>query len=80
MPKLNGYVWSDYNLYRAVRGDSWDWIAHQAYGNAALSPILLYANPALTGLLVLEGGEIITIPIIDAAASVLLPPWRGGRA
>ncbi len=80
MRELNGYVWEDYNLYSAAQGDTWDWIAFQAYGEATLSPILLYANPTLTHLLVLEGGEVVSIPIIDMAASKLLPPWKGGRA
>lgn len=77
---LNGYVWERENLYIAKAGDTFDAIAAQAYGNGALSPILLYVNPALTPLLALEGGELVYIPILDLAASSLLPPWKAGLA
>ena len=29
----NGWTWDDYDLYKAVRGDTWDDIAVQAYGD-----------------------------------------------
>lgn len=73
---LNGYVWEKENLYIGKAGDTFDGIAAQAYDNGELSPILLYANPSLAALLTLEGGELVHIPIIDLAASALLPPWK----
>lgn len=77
---LNGYVWEEENRYIAKAGDTFDAIAAQAYGDGELSPILLYWNPPLAHLLTLEGGELVRIPIIDMAASSLLPPWKEALA
>lgn len=55
---MNGYVWTRYNNYTARAGQTWDWIAHFAYDNAKLSPILIHANPAYADLLVLVARQI----------------------
>lgn len=77
---LNGYIWEHENLYIAKAGDTFDGMAAQAYDNGELSPILIYANPALAPCLTLEGGELVRIPILDLAASALLPPWKAELA
>ena len=76
MATYNGWTWDDYDLYKAVRGDTWDDIAAQAYGDGALMSVLLCANPELCRVVVFKGGELIRIPLIDEAASDELPPWR----
>ena len=74
-----GWHWDNYNLYRAVGGDTFDDIARRAYEDERLSTILLYANPDLADRLILEGGETITIPIIYPLVSPFAPPWRAIR-
>jgi len=75
--EFNGYVWDDYALYEAQRGDSWDLLAHLFYeGNSLLAPVLIYANPELASLLLFEGGETVRIPNIRRDVSALLPPWK----
>ena len=76
MERYNGWAWEDYDLYKTIRGDTWDDIAVQAYGDGALMSLLIYANPELCRVVVFEGGEIMKIPIISEAASDELPPWK----
>lgn len=78
MPQFQSRVWAEgnENRYIAKQGDTFDDIARQAYGDEHLSSILLYANPDLSDRLILEGGELIQIPIISRAPSEKLPPWR----
>ena len=78
--QYGAYVWEDVNLYAAGPGDAWDDIATVSYGDPLLISLLLYANPNLADRVLLEGGEVIEVPIIDLSAVPLTPPWRRGAA
>lgn len=80
MHEYQQWQWDSHNRYRAKCGDAWDTIAAQAYGKPYLAPLLQHANPDLMHLVLLEGGEIIKIPIIDTRRAALTPPWRRGTA
>ena len=63
--------------YTCVEGDTWDTVAYKMYKEERDTTILLKANPYLNDILVFEGGEVLTVPIIDRASSPsTLPPWR----
>lgn len=63
--------------YIAKSGEMFDMVALAAYGDEGMASILLQANPEYASLLIFEGGEILTIPIIDnMKKSESLPPWR----
>jgi len=74
--QYRNWVWQDYNLYEAKANDTFDDIARKAYGDERLYSILLYVNPDTCDRLLLSGGEIIRIPIINLTYSEKLPPWR----
>lgn len=78
MGRYKNWQWTDSYQYRAVEGDTFDSIALQAYGNAHLDSLLIQENIQYAERLRFEGGEIITIPIIDLAASTRMPPWKRG--
>lgn len=62
----------------AASGDSWDLLALKHYGDGNMTGVLMDANPGLCGLLLMEGGEQVTIPGVDMASSQALPPWKRG--
>jgi len=76
MERFQQREWDSYNQYIAKQGDTFDDIARQAYSDEHLVSILLYANPDLADRLILEGGELIQIPIISMAPAETMPPWR----
>lgn len=76
MDQYQRRTWDSFNQYIAKQGDTFDDIARQAYGDSHLASILLYVNPDLADRLILDGGELIQIPIIAIAPSETLPPWR----
>lgn len=60
--------------------ERWDTIAFKAYGNAALSEVIIKANPEVDITDILAPGIILDLPIlegIEAATDIdLLPPWK----
>ena len=63
--------------YTAARGDSYDMLALQAYGEERLASLIAEANPRHLDVLLFEGGEALSIPLIDRAPSAAdVPPWR----
>lgn len=63
--------------YTCRAGDSWDLLAGQAYGQEAMASTLIAANPDLCDVVLLEGGEVIDLPLVERVESPdTLPPWR----
>lgn len=63
--------------YTAAAGETWDIIALKFYYDEFLMNKLIQANLRYAGVLVFEGGEVLTIPEIeDTEKSDTLPPWR----
>lgn len=67
-------------VVQADRGDTWDRLAFRYYAEETEQDRLLAANPGLRGVLVFEGGELVTVPkvtdeeLLPAMAGT--PPWR----
>lgn len=78
MGQYRNWQWDDSYEYMAVEGDTFDGIALQAYNNAHLASLLIQVNIRYAEMLRFEGGEIITIPIIDLVKSTRMPPWKRG--
>jgi len=63
--------------YIAQSGDTFDTIALSAYNEERMAATIIKANPDLSDVLIFEGGELVQIPIVDAATTPdTLPPWR----
>ena len=63
--------------YTARAGESWDLLAGQAYGQETMADVLIAANPDLCDVLLLDGGEVIDLPLVERVESPdTLPPWR----
>lgn len=62
--------------YTAKQGDTWDMISYYAYGSEYYIAELILANPQYGNLIIFDGGEMLTIPIISNTETSLLAPWR----
>ena len=65
--------------YTARQGDSFDLLAWQAYGEERLASIIAEANPGYMDVLLFEGGEELSIPMVDRADGALAAPSRRPR-
>lgn len=66
--------------YTARRGDTFDLLAGQAYGQETMAGVIIAENPDLCDVTMFEGGEAVAIPIVDRVESPdTLPPWRRSR-
>lgn len=59
-------------------GDRWDSIAHKYYADVSQMARLIAANPHIPITETLQGGLILSIPIIEAANEIEtdLPAWK----
>lgn len=63
--------------YITQKGDTWDKIAYEQYGDETLIAPLFAANPDYIEIAVFDFGTKIIIPALDKTdSSVFLPPWR----
>ena len=63
--------------YITKKGDTWDKIAYEQYGDETLIAPLFESNPDYIETSVFDFGIKITVPEIDKSDSgVFLPPWR----
>ena len=61
----------------AVVGETWDSLAYDAYGVEGMASVIWQANPRLGSTVSFEGGEKVTIPIVQKVVTPeSLPPWR----
>lgn len=51
--------------YKCSGGETFDSIALEVYGAEKYSAELLCANPALCGIQVFEGGELVLLPVVE---------------
>lgn len=66
-----------YKTYTARQGDTFDLLAGQAYGYETMAHVIIAANPDLCDVTVFEGGEEVSLPIVDTVETPdTLPPWR----
>jgi hypothetical protein len=64
------------STYIAQAGESPDAAARNLWGDERLFPRLVDANPAIRGVVFFSGGEVLTVPDLPAAQTVLTPPWE----
>ena len=62
--------------YTTIQGDMWDGVAKRQYGNEAYLKQLLEANPDYADYVIFPAGIVLTLPDIDTAETVKLPPWK----
>lgn len=63
--------------YICRAGESFDLLAGQAYGHETMASAIVAENPDLCDVVLFEGGEVISLPLVDRIESPdTLPPWR----
>lgn len=63
--------------YITQKGDTWDSISYNLYGNEELIAPLMEANREKIEITVFDYGIQLIIPEIDKSdSSIYLPPWR----
>lgn len=69
---------TSYYTYKARAGDTWDAISYRMYEySERYAHVLIQANPQHMGVVTFDGGELVTVPIIDTVETpATLPPWR----
>lgn len=68
--------------YIASHGETFDSIALMIFGDEKYAADLLQANPELDGILVMQGGEVVKLPIVDTSSNgdyvPQIAPWKVG--
>lgn len=62
--------------YTTVQGETWDQIAVKVYGSETLMYRLIQANPDHRETLFFAAGETLSVPVVEAAREVTIPPWK----
>ena len=70
-----------YEQYTTIAGDTFDLVAHRAYGDSRRAPEIMAENLQYINIAVFGAGIILNIPDVkkasqDAAEQNSLPPWR----
>lgn len=73
----SAYSIMGYRQHTCRAGESFDLLAGQAYGSETMSTAIIRANPDYCDVVSFEGGEVISLPLVDVVQSPsTLPPWR----
>lgn len=61
----------------AIQGETFDMLAYRLYTEERMSKYLRYYNPQYSDVVIFQGGEKITVPIVSEVESTeSLAPWR----
>ena len=70
-------------LYQCSAGETFDSAALDIYGSEKYAAELLNANPALSGIPVFSGGELLELPVVEIQEETddneyvpSSPPWK----
>lgn len=64
--------------YTTISGDMWDKIAFEQMGSVLHTDKLIKANVKHAGTYVFPAGVVLTIPAVENAVNMELPPWKRG--
>lgn len=69
---------SEFTEYKTKGGERWDTIAHEAYGDALLFPVICAANQDVPLTATLPQGIVLLVPVLSQPETDvnLLPPWK----
>jgi hypothetical protein len=67
---------NNFIAYTTLSGDTFDSIALDFYNHESLSFHIIQANPIFRNTLTFQGGEVLSVPIIEQQAADTLPPWK----
>jgi len=62
-------------VYQCSRGQTFDSVALELYGNEKYAEQLLEMNPAFAGRFVFEGGETLNVPVLEDTDRTTKAPW-----
>lgn len=61
----------------ALQGETFDSLAYRLYGEERMSHYLRKYNREFSDVVIFEGGEELTVPLLSQTESTeTLPPWR----
>ena len=64
-------------MFHCSANDSFDSLALAIYGDEKYAADLMNANPALCGMTVFNGGEVLRLPnLASPSKSESTPPWK----
>lgn len=69
----------EYLVHITAAGERWDMLANRYYGDATRYAPIVAANPHVPISMVLAGGVMLAIPVLeedDTMPSEELPPWK----
>ena len=64
--------------YTTISGDMWDIIAYRQMGSCMHMDRLIRANAGYAHIFVFPAGIALTIPDMEEAEGIGLPPWKSG--
>ena len=64
--------------YTTISGDMWDKVAFEQMGSVLHTDKLIKANIKHAETYVFEAGVVLTIPAVEDAVNMELPPWKRG--
>jgi len=64
------------NTYRTISGDRWDAIAYKMLGSESHTNKLIEANKQHRNIYIFPAGVVLTVPDVQPAVPVELPPWK----
>lgn len=64
------------STYTTISGDRWDVIAYKVMGGEAYTNKLIEANKQHRNTFIFPAGVVLTIPDVQPAVPVELPPWK----
>lgn len=64
--------------YTTISGDMWDKIAYEQMGSVLHTDKLMKANVKHAVTVVFPAGVVLTIPAVEDAVDMQLPPWKRG--
>ena len=70
-----------YKKYITIAGDTFDLVAHRAYGDSRRAPDIMAANSQYMDVAIFGAGVVLSVPDVEKASQDAtdinnLPPWR----
>ena len=65
-------------IYTASERETFDQIALRVYGDEKYAYLLLQTNPQYSHKIMMDGGEVLTVPDMPKDKRTELPPWKKG--
>lgn len=65
----------NFNFYKTIMNDTWDWIAYKIWGDSSYTKDLYLVNPEFTSIVFFPPNIMLKVPDIKKLENEVLPPW-----